>query len=469
MIVQTIRERLYEVVSTKANVIFAPDGTVICMADADTRITFVAPASFVEMSDDDAKVTPTFNPARRLFRLQSAGTHLPASRSKYSRCASVAEMRQVQTDYVADIADGIWYYTLEALETGDSAFESVVGLREFRVSLPALRSGYRMFSGCILSLESVRCIAHSLPPVINGTLTLGIDVRLMRSAPLQELLKQMESKGWLLEVQYNTPAGVPILAELEYLQSSGKQFLLIDEPFKKGTGFSADACFADSRLAQNSYYLYFYHLVFNSSYRLYAGLNGTAHYLHNDEYGNYGSLLKAYSSDGRCMFSYNFLSSGEKVLKTSAGTYNQAITAAYVKQSSKFPILGLWNEMTGANSAIACEMRIYSLQMSQGGEITRDLIPVLDETGEACLFDKVSQSYFRNAGSGAFSWALKPAPMMRRGRSAPLQLPRSPVWARVAADGSTEWCHYTGNPEGWSRFSSPEEAMELLGKTKETE
>jgi hypothetical protein len=38
--------------------------------------------------------------------------------------------------------------------------------------------------------------------------------------------------------------------------------------------------------------------------------------------------------------------------------------------------------------------------------LKRDFIPVLSPDGEACMFDKVSQKLFCNAGSGTFKTNL---------------------------------------------------------------
>lgn len=96
-------------------------------------------------------------------------------------------------------------------------------------------------------------------------------------------------------------------------------------------------------------------------------------------------------------------------------------------------------------------------------QLLYDLIPVLDETGEACLFDKVSQQYFYNEGEGKFGWALKPAVMRLRSTvPSSLVLPRSPIWARVS-DNQLEWCHYVSHTDGWQQFASIEEAQENLG------
>jgi hypothetical protein len=212
----------------------------------------------------------------------------------------------------------------------------------------------------------------------------------------------------LQEAIMSTP-DLPVgFVELEYLESSeGKQYFLIDEPFTKGSGVYADIHLTDSRFTQNGYYLYCYNLLFNTNYRLYAGLNGAARYIHNDEYGNHGSLLRAYSTDGRYTFGYNFRNSGQKILTTSSGTYTQAITAGYVKSASKFPLFCTYRVDTGVVTIRQCTQRVLSMQMTQGDAITRDLVPVLDAEGTPCLHDKISRQCFYNQGAGVFGYKIK--------------------------------------------------------------
>ena len=40
------------------------------------------------------------------------------------------------------------------------------------------------------------------------------------------------------------------------------------------------------------------------------------------------------------------------------------------------------------------------------GNLVQDLIPVLDENGEPCMYDKVTQGFFYNIGSGQFGYEL---------------------------------------------------------------
>lgn len=47
-------------------------------------------------------------------------------------------------------------------------------------------------------------------------------------------------------------------------------------------------------------------------------------------------------------------------------------------------------------------IRLYYCKLYYNNELIRDLIPVLDENNVPCLYDKVTDSFFYNKGSGTF-------------------------------------------------------------------
>lgn len=46
--------------------------------------------------------------------------------------------------------------------------------------------------------------------------------------------------------------------------------------------------------------------------------------------------------------------------------------------------------------------RVYYCKIWDNGTLIRDFIPVLDENSVPCLYDKVSETYFYNQGTGGF-------------------------------------------------------------------
>lgn len=444
MIVPTHYKKKYVVISTQLCTVTTSDGALICVAEPGKPASFVAPATSVQLSDDSAYITPVVVPKRRMgFGKHFDSVSMPDSH-KYADCANVNDMQVINPNYLGDVSSGVWRFSLKSLENGDNAFASVIVLSDFLSDLPSLRSGRNMFVGCILSICSVKMIARSVPTVEAGVLTLGIDIRHKTSKELSEALQLLESKGWILEIQYNTPSDVTTLAELEYLESFTNQYILIPYPGSKSVG-------ARAKFRQLS-------------------VPG-------------GSVLSSYGGNQESLFSLTrFLSS------YSRPTWSLGKFSYYYLQSPEMSYLGEieaatnWFEDSsgsifwdGKSSTVAREnlsdtaaysgfkviegeFALYWLKISDGQNIVHDFIPVLDETGEACLFDKVSRQYFRNAGTGTFGWSLKTSMLRLKARTSTVSLPHSPIWARLV-NGKLEWCHYTSKITGWRQFATIEEAQ----------
>lgn len=56
----------------------------------------------------------------------------------------------------------------------------------------------------------------------------------------------------------------------------------------------------------------------------------------------------------------------------------------------------------GASRPSQITTTIYSAKFYDNGTIIRDFIPVIDKHGIACMYDKVSQTFFYNSGTGDF-------------------------------------------------------------------
>lgn len=60
---------------------------------------------------------------------------------------------------------------------------------------------------------------------------------------------------------------------------------------------------------------------------------------------------------------------------------------------------------TGGTVGSLCDSgtRIYYFKIYDDGSLVRDFVPSIDTSGVICLYDKVSETYFYNAGSGTFN------------------------------------------------------------------
>ena len=56
----------------------------------------------------------------------------------------------------------------------------------------------------------------------------------------------------------------------------------------------------------------------------------------------------------------------------------------------------------GSMSAYSTALRVFSCQVYDNGTLVRDLWPCYDPEGVACMYDKVEEKYYYNAGTGEF-------------------------------------------------------------------
>lgn len=59
------------------------------------------------------------------------------------------------------------------------------------------------------------------------------------------------------------------------------------------------------------------------------------------------------------------------------------------------------------NTDYAGKSKIYYFQMYQSNQLTLDLIPVLDQNNVPCMYDKVSDQFFYNQGTGTFGYEIE--------------------------------------------------------------
>lgn len=60
------------------------------------------------------------------------------------------------------------------------------------------------------------------------------------------------------------------------------------------------------------------------------------------------------------------------------------------------------NDPNGINSSTADIYRLFYFKIYDNGTLIRDFIPVLDQEGTPCLYDKVENKFYYNSGTGTF-------------------------------------------------------------------
>lgn len=61
------------------------------------------------------------------------------------------------------------------------------------------------------------------------------------------------------------------------------------------------------------------------------------------------------------------------------------------------------NTADDSSKTFPSTFKLYSCQIYDNGTLVRDFRPALDSDGVACLYDKVSRTYFYNKGTGTFT------------------------------------------------------------------
>ena len=103
--------------------------------------------------------------------------------------------------------------------------------------------------------------------------------------------------------------------------------------------------------------------------------------------------------------SYNSLYDGEKVIKAdSTGLYiDKTLLVRMTSNAFTSPVTLLLFALNNNGSAISrTSYRLHYFKILEGDTIVMDLIPIVDKSGVACMYDKVSGEFFYNQGTGDF-------------------------------------------------------------------
>lgn len=275
---------------------------------------------------------------------------------------------------------------------------------------------------------------------------------LFKLAPRLKLaLLQGVAGGWL-------PAGY---TELEYLESSGTQYLQFDLNYSSedslnlryiitptgttffnydrawgspsGTNFSGDFGLASTITRSET----------SVGQTLYWGNSG----LDQFPYVRVGELIDAvFSPDGLFVQGVKYRNAQTLTLEPTINPFN----------------LFTWGTWRGG------VMRWCGLSNKRSGKTLIELIPALrNSDGVAGMWDKVSKQFFENAGTGSFGYRIKRtgesvAPMSLRD---PWRVAPSGVYARVNGENELEILADTEevSGEGWEWFANTAEAYEYFG------
>lgn len=86
-------------------------------------------------------------------------------------------------------------------------------------------------------------------------------------------------------------------------------------------------------------------------------------------------------------------------------SYDDVVNSSNINISNviyEYPLFLFALNTSGNVGMSDSHIRIFGVQITEDGNLVRDFIPVLNENGVACMFDKVTDQFFYNAGTGQF-------------------------------------------------------------------
>ncbi len=198
------------------------------------------------------------------------------------------------------------------------------------------------------------------------------------------------------------PESRPYATRLEYIQSSGSQW--IDTGVQGRVGVTAevdvvptsinDRTLLGSRTDSGNTRFYVIHWA-NSDF---LGGLGTVPGPDNKYYWYWGR--RAVVSAGNRYLIRSVMENGNQSVSVNGTAVG---TGTYSSTFDSGLSMYLFACHYGSSADYKASARLYSAKIWLDGDLKRDFVPCKDENGVACLYDLVSGDYFRNGGSGSFA------------------------------------------------------------------
>lgn len=258
--------------------------------------------------------------------------------------------------------------------------------------------------------------------------------------------------------------------ELDYLQSSGTQYIELPEIFylnEEGIpDYGIKLRSKDYKLVNNNY-------IFRVNY---GGIyNGTPF----NQYFYIGMRNTTYNALSMGINGYNHFPSSTyedgKIFTAEVNFLDSNITKWDDDQRGDLWVLVTSTKSTSTTLMKSATCKMVNAVLTSGTEIVRDLLPLLDDNNIPCLFDKKNKQCFYNAGTGTFGYNIK----TEETQSIPFSL-RNPyytapsgVWAKVINENNLDVVADTelenGEEQGYMWFADTPDALEHFGIEQEIE
>ena len=188
---------------------------------------------------------------------------------------------------------------------------------------------------------------------------------------------------------------------VEYIQTSGSQYIDTGVKSSASVGLSADLCFVDTRSPQS-----FAQVYENSAgrYELVALMissvgspDGSVWFLCG--YLNTSQYFKKADTDRHI---YHFNADGQYTVEMDGIQYKKADPSKTTFPADARNIWLFARHAPYVNGYV--HVKLYSCAIYDNGIKIRDFKPCLDANGVPCLYDLISKTAFYNQGKGSFTW-----------------------------------------------------------------
>lgn len=225
-----------------------------------------------------------------------------------------------------------------------------------------------------------------------------LDTPVIRLEIVEEPLVKLATPNIYL---YEEEVVTPYKQELEYLESSGTQWIDTGYAFKDDFSWEIDfngitqnkTVFGGRTSIERTAILYQYNVTSTTTCPI-GSSNGQA-----------------------TPFKLSDLSSGRHTVKMAVASNKGSVWVDGTQMYDNTAFAGSY--ISGTTQAIFADnfgngdvqeytsSKVYSLKMWQGTELVRDFIPVLDLNDVPCMYDRVTNELYYNNGTGEFSYGTK--------------------------------------------------------------
>lgn len=183
---------------------------------------------------------------------------------------------------------------------------------------------------------------------------------------------------------------------LEYLESTGTQYIITDYILKYNSVIDCDFAFtADTGTSRSLF-----------GYRQGAFASGSVYWVGKSTNSSniFARLGTGNDGESSCAFTKDTFFNLQ--IKSDHCLYfnNQKVGDNFIVADTTFGPLWLFCVNTAGSADFVGQSRLRYFRVFEDGQLVLDLIPVLDSKGVPCLYDRANNKFYYNQGTGEFSY-----------------------------------------------------------------